>query len=47
MLCIEMLEKAYLYGYLLVPARVNTPECGPISRLFRRYIVPSLAYRLY
>jgi len=28
--CIEMPEVAYLYGYLLVSAWENTPECGPI-----------------
>ena len=35
--CIEMPEVAYLYGCLLVSARENTPECGPIHGYFRRH----------
>jgi len=31
--CIEMLEVAYLYGYLLVSTLVHTPDSVPNSRL--------------
>ena len=31
MLCIEMPEVAYLYGYLLVSARVYMPDSTPTS----------------
>ena len=34
MLCIEMPEGAYLYGYFLVSARENTPKCGLILAFF-------------
>jgi hypothetical protein len=47
--CIEMPEVAFLYGYLLVYARVNTPETGLILAffavtdvLYRRQIMLSL-----
>jgi hypothetical protein len=32
--CIEMPEVAYSYGYLLVSARENAPEYGPILAYF-------------
>lgn len=32
--CIRMPEVTYLYGYLLVYARVNTPESGLILAYF-------------